>query len=64
MNLKKIILNKKKKNKTRRKKNKKKKKCVSNIEWHCFGPNRLLIFKKGIKKNYLLLHLVVIQKEN
>ncbi len=26
-----------------------KKNCVSNSEWHCFGPNRLLIFKKGIK---------------
>ena len=25
-----------------------KKNCVSNSEWHCFGPNRLLIFKKGI----------------
>ena len=25
-----------------------KKNCISNSEWHCFGPNRLLIFKKGI----------------
>ena len=27
-----------------------KKNCVSDNEWHCFGPNRLLIFKKGINK--------------
>ena len=29
-----------------------KKNCVSNSEWHCFGPNRLLIFKKGIKLTF------------
>ena len=27
-----------------------KKKCVSNNEWHCVGPNRILIFKKGTTK--------------
>ena len=27
-----------------------KKNCVSNSEWHCLGPNRLLIFKKELNK--------------